>query len=417
MRDNTKSSRQRLDLSSASSPHAPSSPFGSPHLKAAGEKHKSNAIKLQNDIKEKLDYIITGGDNIEIERLGSDLMKIINSALERAPLSSLATKMEKIGKSSAFNSGTGTGHSSPQARMARRISRGVMRNPAADDRSIAENHSHIQLRESNRILENVLSALPVYEKEDINDPAVNLKIKKARALIPVKPQPEVIQEDIPLPPLSILSLFFSIPGDAMYTRCLGFSDEDFMTKQIKLDYFAFKASDLNFPMVIFIFIFGLFLLLLRFNYAQGWRVGQNSMYVAALVTSILAGVCMVAIVFNRLTLLSYKYNVKCLQQLHRPMIQLMKTQYGQVADDGVLLFCAISGALYLLAAVLMPDKCVNTLVDPDHKGNDIILSDSYSYSHTYSYPHSYSHSYSHTYSYPHSHSYAHCDTAVCPYSS
>lgn len=368
-----KTSRQKLDLSSASSPHAPSSPFGSPNLKPAGDqKTKSNAIKLQNDIKEKLDYIMTGGDNIEIERLGSDLMRIINSALERAPLSSLASKMEKIGKNGAYKSGAGTGSTSPQARMVRRISRGVMRNPAADDRSIAENHSHIQLRESNRILENVLSAVPVYEKEEVLEPAVNLKMKKARSLIPVKPQPEVREEEISPPPLSIFSLFFSIPGDAMYTRCLGFADEDFLTKQIKLDYFAFKASDLNFPMVIFIFIFGSFLLLFRFNYAQQWRVDQNSMYVAALITSILAGVCMVAIVLNRLILLSYKYNMSCLQHLHRPMIQLMKTQYGQLADDGVLLFCAVSGALFLLAAVLMPEKCVSSFAYPSQKGDTIL---------------------------------------------
>lgn len=335
----------------------------------------TNADQLQRDIKDKLDAIITAGDNIELERVGSDLMKIINTALERGPLLTTTTsKIKKINKAAGngalkTGSGNGTGNSTPFSKMIRKRSRGVMRNPAAEDRSIAENHSHIQLRESNRILENILSALPIYEKMGPNDAGDNLKMRKARSLIPVKPQPEIEEEDIKPQKLSVLSLFFAIPGDSMYTRCLGFSDQDFMTKQIKLDYFAFKASDLNFPMVIFIFIFGCIFILIRFDYAQGWVFDKNPLYVAALVTSLLSALCMATIVFNRLTLLSYKYNVTCLQRFHRPMVRLMKTRYGQLADDGVLLFCAMSGALYLLATVVFPTYCASSVIDPNHSGD------------------------------------------------
>jgi hypothetical protein len=354
-----RSSRQRLDLSTSGSPESQMSPFGSPGSERTYDISITNAIKLQHDIKEKLDFIISGGDSIELQRVGSDLMKIINSALQKAPETKPPEKASKPSRGISSSSLRGSGSSStPRSRSTGRIARGIMRNPAADDRSIAENHSHLELRESNRILENFLSALPVYQAEDAPAQVENQKVRKARALIPPKPQPEVVQEEV-VPPkrLTVLSLFFGTSGDSMYTRCLGFADKDFLTKEIKWDYFAFKASDLNFPMVSFILLLGSFMFLLRLNYSQLSTVNESPVFVGAVVSSVLAAVCTGIIIFNRLTLLSHKYNVRCLKALHLPMIQLMKSFYGQLADDGVLLLCSLTGALCLFSSILPSESC------------------------------------------------------------
>ena len=352
-----RSSRQRLDLSTSGSPDSQMSPFGSPGSERTYDISITNAIKLQHDIKEKLDFIISGGDSIELQRVGSDLMKIINSALQKAPETKPSEKPTKPSRGISSSSLRGSS-STPRSQSTGRIARGIMRNPAADDRSIAENHSHLELRESNRILENFLSALPVYQAENAPALVENQKVRKARSLIPPKPQPEVVQVEV-VPPrrLTVLSLFFGIPGDSMYTRCLGFADKDFLTKEIQWDYFAFKASDLNFPMVSFILLIGCFMFLLRLNYSQLSTVNESPVFVAAVVSSVLAAVCTGIIIFNRLTLLSHKYNLKCLKALHLPMIQLMKSYYGQLADDGVLLLCSLTGALCLFSSILPSESC------------------------------------------------------------
>ena len=352
-----RSSRQRLDLSTSGSPESQMSPFGSPSSERTYDISITNAIKLQHDIKEKLDFIISGGDSIELQRVGSDLMKIINSALQNAPETKPEEKASKIHKGNSTST-LKTSSSTPHSRSTGRIARGIMRNPAADDRSIAENHSHLELRESNRILEDFLSALPVYQAEETPVQVDNQKVRKARSLIPPKPQPEIIPDVTPPRRLTVFSLFFGIPGDSMYTRCLGFADKDFLTTEIKWDYFAFKASDLNFPMVSFILLIGCFMFLLRINYAQINNVTDSPVFVAAVISSILAACCIGIIIFNRLTLLSHKYNVKCLKGMHLPMIQLMKSYYGQLADDGVLVLCSITGALCLFSSILPSESCV-----------------------------------------------------------
>lgn len=369
-----RSSRQRLDLSTSGSPDSQMSPFGSPGSERTYDISITNAIKLQHDIKEKLDFIISGGDSIELQRVGSDLMKIINSALQKAPETKPSEKPSKLNRGISSSSLRGSS-STPRSQSTGRIARGIMRNPAAEDRSIAENHSHLELRESNRILENFLSALPVYQAEDAPAQVENQKVRKARSLIPPKPQPEVVQEEV-VPPrrLTVLSLFFGIPGDSMYTRCLGFADKDFLTKEIKWDYFAFKASDLNFPMVSFILLIGCFMFLLRLNYSQLSTVNESPVLVAAVVSSVLAAVCTGIIIFNRLTLLSHKYNVKCLKALHLPMIQLMKSYYGQLADDGVLLLCSLTGALCLFSSILPSESCGAYFSNLHFEGTYLILS-------------------------------------------
>ena len=151
---------------------------------------------------------------------------------------------------------------------------------------------------------------------------------------------------------NILSLFFGKSDGSMYTRTLAFSDADFQTRQIKLDYFAFKSSDLNFPMVTLIFFFGCTIFVLRFHFETNWLLlFRNPLYTTSFIATLLVLICMVIIVFNRLTLLSYRYNIKYLQRFHKSMISLMKTRYGQLADDGVLLFATISTAMYLLAKI------------------------------------------------------------------
>ena len=368
-----KTSRQRLDLSTSGSPESQMSPFGSPTSERTYDISITNAIKLQHDIKEKLDFIISGGDSIELQRVGSDLMKIINSALQNAPETKPEEKASKIHKGNSTST-LKTSSSTPHSRSTGRIARGIMRNPAADDRSIAENHSHLELRESNRILEDFLSALPVYQAEETPAQVDNQKVRKARSLIPPKPQPEIIPDVTPPRRLTILSLFFGIPGDSMYTRCLGFADKDFLTTEIKWDYFAFKASDLNFPMVSFILLIGCFIFLLRINYAQINNVTDSPVFVAAVISSILAALCIGIIIFNRLTLLSHKYNVRCLKGLHLPMIQLMKSYYGQLADDGVLVLCSIAGALCLFSSILPSESCGEYFSNLNHQGNYFTLS-------------------------------------------
>ena len=341
-----RSSRHKLDLSVRNSPSL------------SQQVSENEGLTFQSEVNEKLSVIISGSSSAELERLHVELMKILNPAVRKATVKNLIRKVQEVKDSGNDvhvdqpTTKTTSTHTAPSGRM-----HGVMRGKTeACDRSIAQNYSHIQARESNEILENVLMALPVEEDGTSRIFPAPKGRGRGGSFIPVKPQPDVEPSK-----RNILSLFFGKSDDSMYTRTLAFSDADFQTKQIKLDYFAFKSSDLNFPMVTLVFFFGCTIFVLRFDFESNWLlIFRNPFYTTSFIASLLVLICMVIIVFNRLTLLSYRYNIKYLQRFHKCMISLMKTRYGQLADDGVLLFATISTATYLLAIVMQESSCETT---------------------------------------------------------
>ena len=344
-----RSSRHKLDLSVRNSPSL------------SQQVSEDEGLTFQSEVNEKLNIIISGSSCAELERLHVELMKVLNPAVRKAALKNLTRKVQEV-KDSENNmqlDQTTAKTTSTNTLASGRIY-GVMRGKTeACDRSIAQNYSHIQARESNEILENILMALPMEEGGSSTQKIFPTQKARGRgSFIPVKPQPDDAAEPSKR---NILSLFFGKSDGSMYTRTLAFSDADFQTRQIKLDYFAFKSSDLNFPMVTLVFFFGCTIFVLRFYFESNWLLlFRNPLYTTSFIATLLVLICMVIIVFNRLTLLSYRYNIKYLQRFHKSMISLMKTRYGQLADDGVLLFATISTAMYLLAIVMQESSCETT---------------------------------------------------------
>ena len=348
-----RSTRRKLEISSGNSPIPSPSVSQSDCL--------MGLAKLRSDIKDRIDSVFNNCDAADTERVGNDIMKLLDLTIQDNSMKLLAYKIRQCNdrekEKVAVTVGT-TKSNSTYTSASQSMLKGVMKSSAASKRSIAQNKSHIHSRETNQILENVVNVLPYKDSEAVFTPEIILPLasrdRDGGALIPVKPQPELETE---LAGRTILSLFFSTPGDSMYTRTLSFSDKDFLTKQIKLDYFAFKSSDLNFPMVTFIFFFGVTFFLLRFEFIDNNAHFKDPCYIIALITTMMTAFCMTILVFNRLTLLSFRYNIKCLQKYHKSMISLMKTRYGQLADDGVLIFGVISTALFLLHIALRWSQC------------------------------------------------------------
>ena len=369
--------------------------------------YKIKALKMQSEINERIDFIAMNTTRAEIELLSMDIMAVLNEALQKIPLELFQNKLDLL-KVVDYRKGTNSTSVTnattlrtvsaesvsspipPSRSSIRQLMNGAMRNTAANDRSMSQNYSRVQFRENimrpnreivknedNHILFALLDqthpgmgprgvgglggslggAVGFDDSGVAIDGAKILGEPLKGSLIPVKPQPN---PDAEQSNRTLLSLFAGNTGDSMYTRSLGFNDTDFQTKQIKLDYFAFKSSDLNFPMVTSICFIGI-ASFFSFTFRNIDHRREESYKSAAASTIILAAVCMLIIVMNRLTLLSFKYNIKSLQRFHKPMILLMKTRYGQLADDGVVLFCAITAALYLASAAMFDVPCNDAL--------------------------------------------------------
>ena len=346
-----RSSRHKLDLSARNSPSV------------SQQVSENDGLTLQTEVNEKLDILIGGSSSADLDKLKVELMKILNAAIRNTANKNLTRKVQELKKNEKDGDADRTTKTTSTHTLPSRRMHGVMRgNTDSDDRSIAQTYSHIQARESNEILEDVLRALPVLDEDGKPHSRSPFPIRKGRmrggSFIPVKPQPDV---EVEQSKRNIFSLFFGKSSGAIYTRTLAFADADFQTKQIKSDYFSFKSSDLNFPMVTLVFFFGCTIFLLRFDFDSNWVQLYNSpCYTVSFTFALLAVISMVIIVFNRLTLLSFRYNIHCLQRFHKSMISLMKTRYGQFADDGVLLFGTISAATYLLAIVVQESSCEAT---------------------------------------------------------
>lgn len=112
-------------------------------------------------------------------------------------------------------------------------------------------------------------------------------------------------------------------------------------EQIKSDYVAFKKTDSNLLMMIAYF----FVVLLSVDL----QAIRNSLEWKPSVCFLITWLCLVFSMFNRLMLLSHKYDIRSLQPFFKGIMQL---KYIQLANDSLIIFGSASASIFLFIEVI-----------------------------------------------------------------
>ena len=156
---------------------------------------------------------------------------------------------------------------------------------------------------------------------------------------------------------SALYLITKLPDeDGGYDVFLNISDQNLMTdsQQLRRDYVAFKRSDSN---VLFM-LFCILLAILAMGTGIVWSSDINTYreYPTATMSVIFAVLTVVSlswVTLNRIALLSFRYNIVCLQWYHKYVTKLYELSYGQWPDNSTNICAALAAGFYLVNIVLM----------------------------------------------------------------
>ena len=143
-------------------------------------------------------------------------------------------------------------------------------------------------------------------------------------------------------------------------------------QQVRNDYIAFKRSDTNIPFINCILILGIFYMGTEFVWSHDINTYRAyPMDVLAIVFAFMTEISLFWVVFNRVTFLSFRYNIVCLQWYHKYVTKFYDSSYGQWPDNLAVVCGALTTGLYLVNIVLM-QSCVPGMVVNVGKNNHIL---------------------------------------------
>ena len=143
-------------------------------------------------------------------------------------------------------------------------------------------------------------------------------------------------------------------------------------QQVRNDYIAFKRSDTNIPFIIFILILGIFYMGTEFVWSHDINTYREyPMAVLSIVFAFLTGFSLLWVALNRVTFLSFRYDIVCLQRFHKYVTKLYVSSYGQWPENITMVCGALTMGLYLVNIVLMK-LCIPGMVVNVGKNNHIL---------------------------------------------
>ena len=143
--------------------------------------------------------------------------------------------------------------------------------------------------------------------------------------------------------------------DGMYNIFLSFTSPEFRTPTTALDYFAFRSSDANLYLLMWISIVGGVFVFYRLRYEEFSEYTTHPAYMLHLLCSVLCFACIIKVVFNRLALFSYKTDFRLMQRFHESRLRIFRNSTWCMSEDLVLLFSTLSACFNHLSTALIDE--------------------------------------------------------------
>jgi hypothetical protein len=135
-----------------------------------------------------------------------------------------------------------------------------------------------------------------------------------------------------------------------YTMFLNFREAQIDLQKTKLDYDAFKMSDINLPIIVVNFFIAIVIVIVLYPVADG-VLKENPhrfLYLPFFFATLL---CVAVIILCRLISLSFEYNIRILQRFYQYFTTSVQ-KYGHLMNNGFIILGTLSAGLFFFVHVL-----------------------------------------------------------------